>query len=234
MAALVSSRRPRARGRIVERRLELVHRCRIPVRRHGASSMQSLDSPLLARGNAHWESSAGQRGQKQTWRRTMERYKGRRDAVRFLDEWAPDLGGLLLMGWPMLRFAGPRMINDVPGLLLTAPRNHAARFDAPLNAFLALSSEGLGAFFRDDLLGYARFNASVGWLATYCLRYDVDLAGGSQQGPRTRIVPLDPIFDATLDPARAAAVAAPSGEAKAGTSPDSAYRRTDETSGNAI
>ena len=135
----------------------------------------------------------------------MQGHKERRDVAHFIEAWAPDLSSLLLMGWPMLRYAGARLIDDAPGLLVTAPRNAAARFDAPLNAFLALSPEGLAAFVEDDLMGYSRFNASVRWLATHCLSFDVDLAGGSQQGARTRIVPLDPVF---LPPRRAAPAAA--------------------------
>lgn len=131
----------------------------------------------------------------------MQGHKARRDAAHFIEAWAPDLSSLLLMGWPMLRYAGARLIDDAPGLLITAPRNATAHYGAPLNAFLALSPEGLAAFMQDDLMGYARFNASVRWLGTYCLTFDVDLAGGSQQGARTRTVSLDPVF---LPPRRVA------------------------------
>ncbi|WP_347554565.1 hypothetical protein [Robbsia sp. KACC 23696] len=124
----------------------------------------------------------------------MVGHKERRDAALFTDGWASDLSGLLLLGWPKLRYAGARTIDGAPGLLITAPRNAAARYEAPLNTFLALTPEGLAAFAQDDLIGYARFNASVRWLGTYCLQFDVDLAGGSQQGARTRVVSLDPVF----------------------------------------
>jgi len=199
-----------------------------------------LDTPLLARGNVTIGWGGGGK--------IMQGHKERRDAAHFIDAWAPDLSSLLLMGWPMLRYAGARLIDDAPGLLVTAPRNPAARYEAPLNAFLALSPEGLAAFVQDDLMGYSRFNASVRWLGTHCLAFDVDLAGGSQQGARTRIVPLDPVF---LPPRRAApaAPAAPTVVVPSFSPSAAAVLRTDvgshsiprltgeasdETSGNAI
>ena len=118
----------------------------------------------------------------------------RHDADRFIQAWAPDLAALVLDAWPQLRYAGPRIIDNQPGLLLTAPLTDTALFPSPLNAFLFLSSAGLNAFFADDLIGYARFNAYLRALDLYCSRFEVDLAGGSQSAPLTRHIPLDTIF----------------------------------------
>lgn len=119
----------------------------------------------------------------------------RRDAEFFIDHWAPDLAALVQEAWPHLRYAGPRIIDMQPGLLLTAATSAEARFDAPLNAFLYLSDEGLSTFCDDDLIGYARFNAALRWLDRYCLPYEVDLRGGSQREPLTRRVPIAPLLD---------------------------------------
>jgi hypothetical protein len=116
------------------------------------------------------------------------------DAERFIEIWAPDLAALLLDVWPQLRYAGPRIIDMQPGLLLTAPVGDGARYPAPLNAFLFLSAQGLHTFFADDLVGYARFNAHLRVLDRYCAPFSVDLPGGSQSEARTRHISIDPIF----------------------------------------
>ena len=121
----------------------------------------------------------------------------RHDAERFIDAWAPDLAALLLDVWPQLRYAGPRIIDTQAGLLLTAPVGSAARFHAPLNAFLFLTPQGLSTFFVDDLVGYARFNAHLRVLDRYCAPYNVDIPGGSQSEPRTRHISIDAIFAPT-------------------------------------
>ncbi len=119
----------------------------------------------------------------------------RRDAEFFIDHWAPDLAALVQEAWPHLRYVGPRVIDAHPGLLLTAATGTDARFDAPLNAFLYLSDDALNAFCEDDLISYARFNAALRWLDRYCLPYDVDLRGGSQREPLTRMVSIASLVD---------------------------------------
>lgn len=118
----------------------------------------------------------------------------RHDAERFIEMWAPDLAALMLDVWPQLRYAGPRIIDTQPGLLLTAPLGNAARYPAPLNTFLFLSAQGLHTFFVDDLIGYARFNAHLRVLDRYCAPFSVDLPGGSQSEARTRHISIDAIF----------------------------------------
>ena len=113
------------------------------------------------------------------------------DADLFIEEWAPDLAALVRDAWPHLRYVGPRIIDGQPGLLMTGARGQDARYPSQLNAFLYLSNEGLATFFQDDLIAYARFNAGLRTLDAYCLTFEVDLPGGSQADPRTKMMCLD-------------------------------------------
>jgi hypothetical protein len=119
----------------------------------------------------------------------------RQDVEGFIEDWAPDLAALLHAAWPHLRYVGPRVIDENPGLLLTAARTPAARYPAPLNTFLYLSPVGLGYFYRDDLIAYARFNAGLRSLNTFCSPFEVDITGGSQLDARTKMISLDARID---------------------------------------
>ncbi|MGI4856269.1 MAG: hypothetical protein ACRYHA_04965 [Janthinobacterium lividum] len=98
---------------------------------------------------------------------------------------------LIHEAWPGLRHVGARVIDAQPGFLLTAARTATALHGAPLDVFLFLSPDGLAAFARDDLRGYARFTANLRELAALCAAFDADLPGGSQQAVRMQRVPFD-------------------------------------------
>lgn len=113
------------------------------------------------------------------------------DAERFVEVWGADMATLIRDTWPGLRHVGARVIDTQPGFLLTAARTPTALHGAPLNVFLFLSPEGLAAFARDDLRGYARFTAHLRELGTLCAAFHADLPGGSQQSTRMQRVPFD-------------------------------------------
>ncbi|MGI4812219.1 MAG: hypothetical protein ACRYG5_09265 [Janthinobacterium lividum] len=105
---------------------------------------------------------------------------------KFVEEWAPDLAGLIHIAMPHLRYVAVKDIDNVPGMLLTAARvDGRARFAYPLNAFLYWPLSAIDEFFDDPLSHYVSFNGNLDTFFVEWQTQGIDVEGGSQREART-------------------------------------------------